>query len=460
MSVKQKTLNCKDLYGYLTTLPASTLDRLYTFPSTCLAVFRELPELGKEYVMRMLFVDQPVPQAVVGAWVSQAHAKDHADVAKFLSDLRVWYQVAIPGGLPGWQISGTFKKGLRSNFLGGSPTWVMQRPSQPDPKLRDVAFLDAYASERWDCVLHFMVGSQQQEGISQDAVRLLQHAGLMKKEDGENSLTITKDGFQFLLMDTASQVWYFLLQYLDTAPNKGLDVVECLSLLFQLSFSVLGKDYATDGISEGLLLFLQHLREFGLVYQRTRKAGRFYPTRLAVNLTAGAGKPSAELQTADSTGYIVVETNYRVYAYTDSNLQIALLGLFCELLYRFPNLTVGVITRETIRQALRSGISADQIITFLKQHAHPEAQRMPPALPPTISDQIRLWELERDRFSFKEGVMYNQFLSQVDFELLRNYAQDIGVLVWETPMKRTMVVTREGHEDVKKFWKRHNKGGS
>ena len=32
--------------------------------------------------------------------------------------------------------------------------------------------------------------------------------------------------------------------------------------------------------------------------------------------------------------YIVVETNYRIYAYTDSNLQIALLGLFTEILYR------------------------------------------------------------------------------------------------------------------------------
>ena len=32
--------------------------------------------------------------------------------------------------------------------------------------------------------------------------------------------------------------------------------------------------------------------------------------------------------------YIVVETNYRVYAYTNSSLQLALLGLFVEMLYR------------------------------------------------------------------------------------------------------------------------------
>jgi len=33
-------------------------------------------------------------------------------------------------------------------------------------------------------------------------------------------------------------------------------------------------------------------------------------------------------------GYIVVETNYRVYAYTNSALQVALIALFCELMYR------------------------------------------------------------------------------------------------------------------------------
>lgn len=62
---------------------------------------------------------------------------------------------------------------------------------------------------------------------------------------------------------------------------------------------------------------------------------------------------------------------HQVYAYTDSNLQVALLGLFTELMYRFPNLVVGVLTRDSVRQALRGGITAEQIISYLGQHAHP-----------------------------------------------------------------------------------------
>lgn len=108
------------------------------------------------------------------------------------------------------------------------------------------------------------------------------------REDG--STVITRAGFQFLLLGTGKQVWLFLLHYLQTANQRGLDSAHCLAFLFQLSFSTLGKvlqyflyyfsvesllkiinftqDYSTDGMSGNMLVFLQHLREFGLVYQR------------------------------------------------------------------------------------------------------------------------------------------------------------------------------------------------
>ncbi|KAK2190711.1 hypothetical protein NP493_73g04036 [Ridgeia piscesae] len=299
-----------------------------------------------------------------------------------------------------------------------------------------------------------MVGSKEGvSGVSRDVIEILSHSGLMKKsKPGEIEQYITPAGFQFLLLDLASQVWFFMLQYLDTAESRGLDLVESLSFLFQLGFSSLGKDYSTEGMTETHLRFLQHLRELGLVYQRKRKSQRYYPTMLAINLATGASKRGAD---TNMPGYIVVETNSRVYAYTDSSLQVALLALFCEMVYRFPNLAVANITRDSVREALSRGITADQMIHFLRSHAHPQLQAKKPVLPPTVSDQIQLWELERDRFKFTDGVLYNQFLSQSDFELLRDYARDLGVLMWENPRSRMMVVDRSGHDEVKRFWKRH-----
>lgn len=56
----------------------------------------------------------------------------------------------------------------------------------------------------------------------------------------------------------------------------------------------------------------------------------------------------------------------------------------------------------------------------------------PPTLPPTIVDQIKLWENERNRFVFDEGVLYSQFLSQTDFEVLRDHALTTQVLIWQS----------------------------
>lgn len=46
---------------------------------------------------------------------------------------------------------------------------------------------------------------------------------------------------------------------------------------------------------------------------------------------------------------------------------------------------------------------------------------------------------------------------QADFVVLRDHAKLQGVLTWQNERSRTMVVTRQGHDDVKKFWKRYSK---
>uniref|UniRef100_A0AAR2IGB7 General transcription factor IIH subunit 4 n=1 Tax=Pygocentrus nattereri TaxID=42514 RepID=A0AAR2IGB7_PYGNA len=434
-------LQCKNLHEYLRELSPEILDRLYNHPATCLAVYRELPSLAKNYVMRMLFLDHPLPQAAVALWVKKDSQKDHDQCVSVLTGLRLWHNQQLQGGLQGIVLNPVFKDNLRIAVLGGGKAWADEGSSLgPDRHARDVESLDRYAMERWEVILHFMVGSPS-AAVSQDLAQLLIQAGLMKSEAGE-APCITSAGFQFLLLDTASQLWYITLQYLKTVQSRGMDLVEILSFLFQLSFSTLGRDYSVEGMSESLQTFLQHLREFGLVFQRKRKSRRYYPTRLAITLAAG------------ESGFIVVETNYRVYAYTNSELQIALVALFSEMLYRFPNVVVAQITRESVQQAIANGITAQQIIHFLRTRAHPVMLKQTPVLPPTITDQIRLWELERDRLQFTEGVLYNQFLSQADFEVLRDRAQGLGVLVWQNAPHRVMVVTPHGHSEVKRFWKR------
>lgn len=115
----------------------------------------------------------------------------------------------------------------------------------------------------------------------------------------------------------------------------------------------------------------------------------------------------------------------------ESPLQIALLTLFIELHYRFPKFIVGLITRDSVRTAFKNGITAKQIVHYLSMHAHPHVQsnKRTSSIPNTIIDQIYLWEQERNRLTFSDGILYSQFNSQTDFETLRKYASVIIIFI-------------------------------
>lgn len=106
-------LQCKDLHDYLKSRTPQMLDTLYGHPTICLAVYRQvffifllidifsqlynlfltiysdLPELGRHYVIRLLFVEQPVPQAVVASWGTQQYSKYFILLAEYKNCLNI-----------------------------------------------------------------------------------------------------------------------------------------------------------------------------------------------------------------------------------------------------------------------------------------------------------------------------------------------------------------------------------
>ncbi|KAG6866872.1 hypothetical protein C0991_008809 [Blastosporella zonata] len=244
-----------------------------------------------------------------------------------------------------------------------------------------------------------------------------------------------------------------------------------------LSF-VCNQEYSTEKLGVSQNAMLEDLRDYGLIWQRRPSSKRFSPTRLSTTLTSSS--PPLPTTTGTGTGpqdgFIVLETNYRIYAYTDNPLQTAVLNLFVSLKYRFPNLVVGSITRDSVKKALNNGISADQIISYLITHAHPQMRknvsnlwpsnvdslRFPeqnPLLPVTVQDQIRLWELERNRLKSSEGYLYTSFTSQADYELVLNYAKELDVVLWENSGKRCFFGSMEGHANIRGFIERRTSGG-
>lgn len=236
-----------------------------------------------------------------------------------------------------------------------------------------------------------------------------------------------------------------------------MDPVDVLSFLFTLGSLELGVSYSTDNLTPTQHQMLEDLADFGIIYRRSADSKRYYPTRLATTLTSDSpalpnsslsnasvpgAEPAASQATEAEKGYIIVETNYRVYAYTSSPLLISILSLFANLKTRFPNMLTATLTKSSIQAAISAGITADQIITYLTTQAHPILRKSLPILPPTVVDQIRLWQLEGERMKATPGFLIKEIGTADEYEKAVTYADTIGVLVWRDDKGGRFFVTK------------------
>ncbi|GAA5912359.1 TFIIH/NER complex subunit TFB2 [Sporobolomyces salmoneus] len=364
-------------------------------------------------------------------------------------------------------LNSRFRSSLRQALTGGGkPGSFGQIASSQDPNIT-IKFLDQHAELQWETIQHFMVSSSDPSRMkpSEKVLQLLNRSGLMHSETKSlRSMRITSKGFQFLLEDVNSQLWDLLLTYLESSE----DLVETIGFLFMLGSLELGRGYVSEGMTPSQLGVLSDLADYGLVYRSSSDSPIFYPTRLATTLTSSAPPLLSTLhstQSNESQGFLVLETNYKLYAYTSNPLQIAVLGLFASLKTRFANFVTGMITRESVRRGLENGITANQLISYLTTRAHPqmvalhEARRNKPnedqnLLPTTVVDQIRLWEHERRRINDTPGYLYDSFSSSHDYGLVATYAKELRCVLLELPKSMKLVVTNEGHLQVREYIKR------
>ncbi|CCH43852.1 RNA polymerase II transcription factor B subunit 2 [Wickerhamomyces ciferrii] len=473
---------------YLEGLPESVQSRLYQSPATCLAIYRLLPGLAKFFIMSMVFNEKPQAVRDFDSWVKPNGKMDLVEALRSIKSLHLLKEangIAIMNPV----FRKSFRNVLTGNEIGNSFGVLCDTD---DTHKVSVEFLDQYAANKWETILHFMVGTELEQSPSPGVLSLLTHSGLMEGKSVKDML-ITNEGFQFLLQDVNAQLWTLLLQYLRMAESLQMDPVDVLNFIFMLGSLELGKDYSLSALSETQVNMLGDLRDYGLIYQRKSTSRRFYPTRLATTLTSDTtslrsassamnkvienAKDSAYTPTnIENSGTIIIETNFKVYAYTNSPLQIAILNLFVHLKARFSNLVTGQITRESIRKALVSGITSEQIISYLESHAHPQLRRAAEEelnkkngfesnnhgekiqiLQPTIADQIKLWQLELDRIMSFDGYLFTDFSSDQEYQVLSKYSEEIGVLLWNDSSKKKFFVTKEGNSQVIAFANRRLK---
>ena len=499
----------KSILDYLCSLSATTLTLLYGDPFTVLTIFRSLPPLSKQYVLRLVCLTREnesaaVDKQLMDGWVRSelTSQQSHHQAINRLLQLHILHKrYAAAGGKKHNSNNKLSKHDPSDDVAVTQVTYCLNSAFATQlqlaltnqlPDLIDAAStthsslnttdLTTYASNRWNQLLHHMVGVRSLPPPPLAVQSHLLTMGLMTKSDGTGSgvskAVITPNGFSFLFKEQHTQVWDVVLAYVGNVSIGGGEREEVLTFLFHLAFMVVGKEYNKSKLTSAQRRMVDELSGFGLILT---KANTFIPTHLVVNLSSSSASSLSATSSANtslfstlspatslgsssassaSSGYLIVETTFKVYAYTTSAFQVSLLGLFLRFDYQLPDMLVATLTKDSARRAYINNISASELIGYMEQYAHPcmRAGVGGPGgvslLPENVVDALRLWEAERNRMEISEDevCLLSEFDSAAEYgSILEELRKHDCVVYYNDGPKKTIVCTEQGVDVVKAY---------
>ncbi|CAI9106700.1 OLC1v1005913C2 [Oldenlandia corymbosa var. corymbosa] len=449
----QVKIVAKNFMDMVASLPALKLDKLFQNAFICEAILRSLPPLAKKYVLHLLYIDVAVPGKSLDDWVLTDGLSKHKVAIDRLIQLRVFTETFDRKKEVSYRLNPTFQLNIQKHIKHGGILPRQPLSSSGSLRLPSLEELDAYAANQWECFLLHLISSSEAEkstNFSSSMMKIFQR-GLLSQRDEKEPPRLTEGGFQFLLMDTNAQLWYIIREYITNSEEHGLDSADLISFLLELSFHATGEAYSLNTLNDIQQTIIRDLADLGLVkLQKGMRESWFIPTKLATNLSISLSDTSSRKQ-----GFVVIETNFRMYAYSTSKLHSEILRLFSRVEYQLPNLIVGAITRESLYKAFQNGITAEQIISFLQQNAHPRVAQRIPSVPENVTDQIRLWESDLNRVETTPAHFFDEFPSRDVFEAACDFARECGCLLWENSKKMWLVTKFESFPQMKEFLRRH-----
>ncbi|KAI5187784.1 transcription initiation factor TFIIH subunit 4 [Nematocida homosporus] len=255
---------------------------------------------------------------------------------------------------------------------------------------------------------------------------------LMAKQKMMENGEITHKGFNFLLETRKNQMWMLILAHLQIEGTKD----EILGLA-----EILTKDakrvYLLDRYEEKTKI-LDVFKSLGLA---SVVDGKVHFSR------------SFSLLFDESTcqeRFLILESNFRMYIYGESQLNIFILSLFTIRTREFPNLIVATITEESVKRAFELGITAQQLCRYLQSNSFY-------AIDVNVLEQIQLWERRRKRIFWWESYLFNNFLNHKDFLSVVSFCKSNHIEYNAYKEQRILIVGTENYETIKAFIKQHIK---
>jgi transcription initiation factor TFIIH subunit 4 len=390
----------------------------YKDPSVVLGLFRHISFKAQHFVMIFQFLDKMSEREILNFAQTPSEAEEILQELKSLGFFSSNNNNII--------INPDVQSQLKL-MLSGPVSCNLRIKRKPDRRKPTVETIVQTTQNNWKGLINYLIGLRESVPIS--ILRLLLCAGLVTQSNQD--FPKTSECFRFLLKTQPSQIQYLLKNIMNSSSDKA----NTAKFFYNLSIAELGKDYSTKDTNKGIV---EDLTEIGLLYKYNSKSKRYYVAPGMIGLLTDSPKivPATEK-------FLVVETNFRVYAYTQSELHIVLLSYFLKLEYRLPGMVIGFVTRESVCDALKEGIFASQIADFLRNHSE--------SVPDNVMDQLFLWEKERTRISDFESYMLDEFADLSLYRSTLNFAQGCGAYLWDNIDRRVIILHKQKAEPVLKY---------
>jgi len=491
--LKQELFSQANLLQFLSALPSQVRNELFKgdwSEFACQAVFRALEPQARVYALRGI-AGQPLREEAFN-W--RGNAKVHQEALDSLSGLGIMGRSSSTAAssssrarstIVEYRVSEAFSAGLKDALVLSNAKSTPNGEGRGDLGAGEAERAEKLAAERWNEVLNFLVSSsmstsedKEESGdnkrpskrarvstpspdvvsLDRNVRDLLQELGFVAEAEEEGGRRITGAGYEFMLKEVYEQVFILVQFFVHKLPVE--ECASTLRFLFYLSFLKPGQraEVKSSILSSKALAFFEAL---GLVHEAT--ASTFQVSSLGVyaifapssqkklfsmKKTEDSDQPQAITHQSSQRAFglgglrIIVETTFKVFCYTTSPMHVRMLELFCEIEARLPNLVVAVITRESVGKAFKKGISDDQLLSFLRQNAHPLTHESRfNIIPDNVMDQIRLWKRELTRVQFTSGRLFLMKNTEAIYDKVIVYPGLKPFIAWKDDVGKKLFLT-------------------
>lgn len=248
---------------------------------------------------------------------------------------------------------------------------------------------------------------------------------------------ITNKGFEFLLKTRKDQLWYLIVhsvRFYASNPQEEYEMLQDLS-------EILMKKEQGPFISEKLSNWYLFLDSLGVIFLTEK-------TSSTVSFCVFNNDLFDEQKTSNGRKYLVLETNFKIYAYTSQSYEKSVLSLFSKTEIEFPNLVKACFDEASLMAAFNKGITGRQVIKYIQEYSD--------LVPKNVIHQINIWEQKLHRIRLRNGYLYHDFIHLSDFLKVVKFIEAKGTLIYKDESKRIVVGEDRSHDEVRDYIKSLN----